>query len=145
MFLKQQAAPIGIINVPTTCNHNIKSRGTNICNSFHCFYFLIRKFLTHKYFKFEHTSKLVTKFWPSILLLWIFVNLLTIVASRLGNHKDGSTISYQLLFGLFTLNVAHTYVKFCQKWKCWVWSKSHPTAHLKVLYIKESLVKWNPA
>ncbi len=82
--LLKQAAPIRIIDVPTTCNHNIKTHGTNICNLFHCFYFLIRKFPTHKYFKFEHTSKLVAKFWPSVLLLWIFVNLLTIVASRIG-------------------------------------------------------------
>ncbi len=36
----KQVAPIG---VPTSCNHNIKSHGINICNSLHCFYFLIIK------------------------------------------------------------------------------------------------------
>jgi hypothetical protein len=93
-FLKQ-TAPIRIINVPTTCNHNIKSHGINIHNSLHYFYFLIKKFSTHKYFKFEHTSKLVVKFWPFVLLLWIPFNSYNI---RSRNHKDGNIVSYQLLF-----------------------------------------------
>jgi hypothetical protein len=64
-----------------TYNHNIKIHGFNIHNSFHYFYFQIRKFSTHKWFKFQHTSKLVGKSWPFVLLLWTSFNLLIVVTS----------------------------------------------------------------
>ncbi len=83
-FLKQ-IIPIGIINVPTTYNHNIKIHGINIHNSFHSFCFLIRKFSTYKWFKFQNTSKLVLKSWSSILLMWTLISLL-IAISTIRNH-----------------------------------------------------------
>ncbi len=96
-FLKQ-ATPIGIIDVPTTCNHNIKSHGTNICNLFHCFYFLIRKFPTHKYFKFWTYFKVGYKILTLCPLVVDFCQPFNNCNIKSRNHKDGNTINYQLLF-----------------------------------------------
>ncbi len=91
----KQAAPISVL---TTYNYNTKSHGINICNALHCFYFLIRKFSTKKYSKFEHTSKLVVKFWPFVLFIVDFNQPFNSCNMKSKNHKDGSILNYQLLF-----------------------------------------------
>jgi len=102
LTFSKQVATIGIINVPTTCNHNIKSHGINVHNLLHYFNFLIRKFSTHKYFKFEQTSKLVVKVGCETLAFYYlivdFSQPFNNYNIRSMNHKDGSIISYQLLF-----------------------------------------------
>jgi hypothetical protein len=80
------------------CPQNIKIHGINIHNSNQYLNFLIRKFSTHdNYFKFQHTSKLVVTSWSFILLLG-FSQPFNSCSIRSTNHKDGSMVSYQLLF-----------------------------------------------
>ncbi len=73
-----QAIPIEIIKVPTTYNINIKIHGIHIRNSLHSFYFFIRKFSTHKWFKFQNTSKLVLKSW-FVFLMWTLITILIVI------------------------------------------------------------------
>ncbi len=129
----KQVGPIGIINVPTTYTHNIKSHGVNIYNSLHCFYFLIRKISTHKYFKFEHSSKLVTKLtlYPLVMDFNQHFNNYSI---KNMNHKDGNIVNYQLLFT--KLRASNVFDQHC----CRVAN----TIHLNQVHVlcKELKIKW---